>query len=538
MPRSLPFRPTLDRRSLLKAAYGAGLLVAGTGMRGTAFAQGPLPSSFKTNPFTLGVASGDPAADGFVIWTRLAPEPLHPRGGMFVTPVEVQWEVAADPGMKQIVQSGIAIARLELAHSVHVEIEGLAPERDYFYRFVAGGAESAIGRARTFPAAGAKVAQLRFGVAGCQQWERGFYTAWRGIAEENFDFFFHYGDYIYEFAFISIDRDGRALPRLMPKNFFSCFTLPEYRLRYSLYKSDADLQAAHASCPFLPSFDDHEVMDNWAADIDERNSPPEAFLFRRQAAFQAWYEHMPVRRAQLPRGPDILAYRRLRFGELADLSILDTRQYRSSHPCGDGFKDCPEAAEPTRTMMGAEQEQWLADGLRSNNATWQVLAQQVLFSPFDWRSVPWVAASDVPMADLDAWDGATAARDRMMQTLRQANVQNAVVLTGDAHIGLALELKQDWRNPASACVGVEFLTTSISSGGDGTAAMANADKLYAENPHLKFVSDQRGYNRHIVNAERWQADYRAVDQISTPGAAISTVKSLVTEAGKPGLVAS
>jgi alkaline phosphatase D len=538
MFRPGPFRPILHRRSLLKAASGAGLLLSGTALRNVAYAQAPSPTSFKTNPFTLGIASGDPAADGFVIWTRLAPEPLHPRGGMFVTPMEVKWEIAADPGMREVVQSGIAIARLETAHSVHVEISGLASGRDYFYRFVAGGAESAIGRARTFPADGSRVAQLRFGVAGCQQWEGGFYTAWRGIAEENFDFVFHYGDYIYENAFASVDRNGRPLPRMLPANFGACFTLPEYRLRYSLYKSDADLQAAHASCPFLPSFDDHEVMDNWAADIDERDSPPEAFLFRRQAAFQAWYEHMPVRRAQLPRGPDILAYRRLRFGELADLSILDTRQYRSSHPCGDGFKDCPEATGESRTMMGAEQEQWLAAGLRSSTATWQVLAQQVLFSPLDWRSFPWVAASDVPMANLDAWDGATAARDRVMQALRQAAVKNAVVLTGDAHFDMALELKQDWRNPASACVGVEFLATSISSGGDGAAVMANDARLHADNPHLKFFGNRRGYNRHTVTDGRWQADYRVAEQISVPGSAISTVKSLVTEAGNPGLQAA
>lgn len=522
----------LDRRSLLKGACSAGLLVSGAPLVTTAFAQAP----FKSNPFTLGVASGDPAPDGFVIWTRLAPEPLQPRGGMLVPPVDVAWEIATDPAMKQVIQSGTAVARIELAHSVHVEIADLGAGRDYFYRFRAGDAESPIGRARTIPHPGAEVAQIRFGVAGCQAWEFGYYSAWRAIAAESFDFVFHYGDYIYEYSTVAADRTGRPFPRVMPKNFYTCFTLPEYRLRYSLYKSDPDLQAAHASCPFLPSFDDHEVMDNWAADFDKRNSPPEAFLFRRAAAFQAWYEHMPVRRAQLPRGPDLLAYRRFQFGNLASLSVLDTRQYRSRQACDDGFKACAEAADAGRTMLGAPQEQWLAQGLRSSTTTWQVLAQQVLFSQLDWRSHPWLPASDQPLMNMDAWDGASAARDRVMQSLKQANVRNAVVLTGDMHRGVALELKENWRNPESACVGVEFLATSISSGGDGVAIIENADALHANNPHLKFISDQRGYNRHTVTAERWQADYRVVDHISTPDAAVSTAKSYVTEPGRPGLV--
>ena len=347
---------------------------------------------------------------------------------------------------------------------------------------------------------------------------------------------FHYGDYIYENAYAAADRTGRAFPRLMPKNFYTCYTLPDYRLRYSLYKSDPDLQAAHASCPFLPSFDDHEVMDNWAADRDKRDTPPEAFLFRRAAAFQAWYEHMPVRLAQLPRGPDVQMYRRLQFGNLANLSVLDTRQYRSKQPCGDGIKFCADAEDGTRTMIGDKQEQWFADGLRATDATWQVLAQQVLFSPLDWRSYPWLPASEMPLRNMDAWDGAPAARDRILRTLQEAKVRNTVVLTGDMHRGCAFELKQDSRNPNSACVGVEFLATSISSGGDGTEKMENADALRAHNPHLKFISDQRGYNRHTVTSARWQADFRVVSQINAPGAAVSTRKSFVTEAGKPGLV--
>jgi len=529
--------PMFDRRTLLKGAITAGLLVPALPLIRSA----PARAQFDKTPFTLGVASGDPASDGFVIWTRLALEPLEPRGGLAMQPVAVTWEVADDASMQRIVRSGTALARIELAHSVHVEVEGLAPGRDYFYRFRVGSAETPVGRARTLPAVGADLAQLRFAAAGCQAFESGYYTAWRHLAAENFDFVFHYGDYIYEHGFVTVDRTGRTLPRTMPRDFVPCVTLTDYRRRYALYKSDPDLQAAHLSCPFLPSFDDHEVADNWAADTDSKDTPAEAFLFRRAAAFQAWYEHMPVRRALLPRGPDVLAYRRFRVGSLMDVAVLDTRQYRSKQPCGDGIKaNCTAADEPLRTMMGARQEAWFAEGLRTAQAagpaTWQVLAQQVLFARLDWRSYPWLAASDAPLVNLDAWDGASAARDRLLRTLHEAKVTNPVVLTGDMHRGVALDLHLDWREPSSPCVAVELLATSISSGGDGVAVMSNADTLRANNPHLKFISDQRGYHRHTVTRERWQADFRVVAQISQRDQPITTAKSFVVEAGKPGLV--
>jgi alkaline phosphatase D len=435
-----------------------------------------------------------------------------------------------------VIRSGTAVARVELGFSVHVEIEGLEPARDYFYRFRAGGAESPIGRSRTLSLPGAQVDQLRFAAAGCQMWEGGFYTAWRRIAEENFDFVFHYGDYIYEYRVFTADRENRRPPRVMPMDFPTCMNLLDYRRRYGLYKSDPDLQAAHASCPFLSSFDDHEVTDNWAGESDPANSPAEVFLFRRAAAFQAWYEHMPVRRGLIPRGPDILAYRRFSFGNLADVAVLDTRQYRSKQPCGDGVKACRDADAPERTMMGPTQEHWLAEQLKKPQATWQVFAQQVLFSALDWRSFPWAEKSDEPARDLDAWDGASTARQRVLETLHDAKVQNAIVLTGDLHMGLASEIKDDWQNARSPCIGAEFVATSISSGGDGSPSLTNADMLYSGNPHLKFVGNERGYSRHVVTPQRWQTDFRVLEKVSEPGMPISTRRSFVVEAGRPGVI--
>jgi alkaline phosphatase D len=530
MSRRITAGRSLNRRALLKGGLGAGLTLVGPPAYVRAQVQ------FKTDPFSLGVASGDPALDGFVVWTRLAPQPLLARGGVGPLRIEVSWEVADDPGMKQVVRAGTAVARVEVGHSVHVEVDGLEPGRDYFYRFRAGDSESPIGRSRTLPARGAEIVQLRFGVAGCQQWEGGFYTAWRRIAEENFDFVFHYGDYIYEYRAFTADRNNRAPPRAMPQDFPTCYNLIDYRRRYALYKSDPDLQAAHASCPFLSSFDDHEVADNWAAESDPANTPAEAFLFRRAAAFQAWYEHMPVRRAVIPRGPDIHAYRRFGFGRLADIAVLDTRQFRSRQPCGDGVKSCADADAPGRTMMGETQERWLAEELQAPQATWQVLAQQVLFSALDWRSFPFVQPSDSPARDLDAWDGATAGRDRVLRILRDAKVKNAVVLTGDLHMGLALEIKDDWRDETSACVGAEFLATSISSGGDGSASLPNSNALRAGNPHLKFIGNERGYSRHIVTPQHWQADFRVIEKVTSPGLPVTTRKSFIVEADHPGLM--
>ncbi len=514
----------LDRRTLLKGALGAG---AWPLLRAI-----PAHAQIKSFPFSLGVAAGDPGPDGFVIWTRLAPEPLAPLGGLTPAAVDVTWEVSTDENIQRVARSGTVSASAEAAHSVHVEVEGLEPGRVYFYRFRAAGTESATGRARTLPAPGAPVSQLRFASAGCQQWEAGYYTAWRRIAEEAFDFVIHYGDYIYEAAVSVADNHGRPHPRVMPPDFGRCLTLSDYRRRYALYKSDPDLQAAHAACAFLSSFDDHEVANNWAADRDSKKTAGAVFLSRRAAAFQAWYEHMPVRRALLPHGPNISAYRSFRIGNLAEVAMLDTRQYRSYQTCGEPFASCQEAAAPGRTMLGEAQERWLEETLRAAKGTWQILAQQVLFSQLDWRSFPGHHGAG-PQFRMDTWDGASAGRRRVLDILSDARAANPVVLTGDSHKALALEIARDGQDP---CLGVEFLATSISSGGDGKQTLKNQDAIFRDNPRLKFLGDERGYTRHAVTPKRWQADFRAVQKVSTPGAPVVTRKSFIVEAGHPGLV--
>jgi alkaline phosphatase D len=520
---------TPSRRLLLKGLTASGLLLAS----GEALAQRIWTNPvFKADPFSLGVACGDPTANGFVIWTKLAPEPLAEHGGMPMRTLEVAWEVASDESFTQIVQHGTALARPELGHAVHVEIGGLEPERAYAYRFTCGGVRSAVGRGRTFPEAGASPQRMSFGVLGCQRYEDGFFTAFRHAAAENFDFVFHYGDYIYEYR--TIRPGDRQLPvaRVMPGEPDEIYALSDYRRRYALYKLDPDLQAAHASAPWLVSFDDHEVDNNWAGLVpEERGVPPEIFALRRAAAFQAWYEHMPLRRSAIPSGPNIQAYRRFRYGDLTDIAVLDTRQFRSAQTCGDGWQShCIEALAPERTMMGAAQETWLTDGFRGPRARWTVLAQQVMMMRVDREPDP--GATSLHM---DKWDGAPAARRRLLDGLAEAGVANVVVLTGDIHQNWGGELKADFDDPASKSVGVEFVATSITSGGDGEPMTNGGRTRLKKNPHLRYFNNQRGYMRHTVTKERWQADYRVLDRVTAAGAPVSTAASFVVEAGTSAL---
>lgn len=514
-------RALLDRRGLL---LGTGALAAGLALPAIVQAR----DVFKSDPFSLGLASGDPAHDGFVIWTRIAPSPLEPGGGLGRPDVEVRWEVGDSEAMTRIVQSGTATARAALAHAVHVEVGGLEPGRDYYYRFEAGGVRSPTGRAKTLPGPGS-VATVRFISAGCQRYEDGYFTAWRRIAGERSDFVLHYGDYIYEYSGTSpATSSDRPIVRHMPGRPGKCVTLEDFRNRYAIYKLDRDLQAAHASAPFMASFDDHEVENNWAGFASaERGISREEMSARRRAAFQAWYEHMPLRAAQLPRGPEILAYRRFQVGGLMQVDVLDTRQYRSPQACGDGWKTgCTDADRADRTMLGAAQERWLAAGFEASRARWNVLAQQVPIARFDRDPDP--AVSEVHM---DKWDGATAARDRLFSALADARIANVVSLAGDVHQNRASELKRNFDDTNSQTVGVEFVATSISSAGDGQDSPPIAAKAAAANPHLKFFNGQRGYVRHTVTAERWRADYVVLDKVSERNAADQVRTALVVEAG-------
>jgi alkaline phosphatase D len=474
-------------------------------------------------PFQLGVASGEPDASSVVLWTRLAPSPLNAdgQGGMANANVAVDWQVSTTESFATLVTSGTVTATYGTAHSVHAIANGLNPDADYFYRFRAQGHVSPVGRTRTAPAAGTNGRDLVMAFTSCAHYEEGYYTAYRRMAEDNPGLILFLGDYIYEYPATS----GRTRLHLGATEIT---TLADYRRRYAQYKSDPDLQAAHAVAPWIVVPDDHEVENNYA-NMTRADSTPvlttAQWTARRTAAYQAYYENMPLRPAQANNGNSIQLYRRLPWGKLATFHMLDTRQYRNDQACGDGWKLCPDADLATRSLPGNAQETWLLNGLAEKAATWDIIGQQVFFA----RRFNSTGAS------MDSWDGYRASRARIQQGWVDRGNRNPVVLTGDVHRAWGNNLMADYNNANSAIIGTELVTSSATSTGDGDATTAIPD--VGTNPWLKFYSNRRGYIRTTVTPTQMQADFRGVAMVSEHDAPVSTLKSFVIEEGQPGLQA-
>jgi alkaline phosphatase D len=492
---------TATRREFLAVS---GTVAAALALRGLPARRGDPGLRTSAYPFTLGVASGDPSPGAVVLWTRLAPEPLAPGGGMPTKRVAVDWEIAADDGFHRVVRRGGTVATPELAHSVHVAAEGLEPDRVYWYRFKAGGEMSPVGRTRTAPTAAA-TNERRFAFCSCQHFEQGLYTAFQHLADEDLHFVVHLGDYIYE------NGPGRNVVR--PHVGEEIRSLEDYRRRYALYKSDPHLQAAHAAFPFIVTWDDHEVDNNYAGAHGENGAPVAEFLRRRAAAYQAYWEHQPLHASLRPRGPDLRLYRRLPMGDLAVFFILDTRQYRTDQPCGDGMKaDCADAAAASATILGAAQRNWLFDALGASTARWNIIGSQVPIAP-----QARVRDGRIELS-MDKWSGYQVDRDRLLAFLHERRISNPVSIVGDVHVNWLAELRTRYDDPSAPVVGTEFVGTSISSGGDGSDAAGPNDTTLSANPHIKFFNRQRGYVRCLVTRERWTSDYRVVPFVTRPGA--------------------
>lgn len=479
---------------------------------------------FADDPFTLGVASGDPTPDGVMLWTRLAPRPLEPDGGMNGLRTVVTWEVAEDETFRTIAQSGRATAAPELGYSIHADVSGLRPDHWYFYRFTAGGVSSPVGRTRTTPAVSV-VAPLNFAFASCQHYEAGYFTAYRHMAQEKLDLVAHLGDYIYESG-----EGNSQIRRHASKEILS---LADYRMRYGQYKSDEHLRAAHAACPWLVTWDDHEVDNNYAGTHGENGMESvEQMRLRRAAAYQAWYEHQPVRLPRADSWADLTIRRSVAWGSLARFWVLDTRQYRSDQACGDGNKPvpCGDWADPSRTILGEEQERWLYQGLGESRASWQVLAQQIMLAPFD------DAQGAAQRVSMDQWGGYPAARERLLKTVERRAAHRTVVLTGDIHSNWVNDVTVDFTRPGGKPVAAEFVGTSISSGGDGADRSGSVnDRTLPENPQLRWQNARRGYVTCRVTPDTWQTDYRTVPYITRPDAPVSTASSWVVQHGQPGI---
>ncbi len=522
-------RYALSRRRLL-GVFGASAVTALAIPleSGKALAQ----VGFRSYPFQLGVASGDPAPDGFVIWTRLAPEPFEIGYGMPMAPVAVEWEVADAANMRTIVAKGTAIAPPELGHAVHVEVGGLQPGRDYWYRFTVGKERSIVGRARTTPALGAALDRVRFAVSGCQHYESGYYTAYRRLAEDNPDFVFCYGDYIYEGRGNRM-YTGAGGPHENVRQHFGgeIYALDDYRRRYAQYKMDTDLQAAHAAAPWFTVWDDHGIDNNWVGDLDQDGVDPKLFNLRRQAAVQAYYENMPLRASSFPVGTSMQIYRRAAYGQLLNLNLLDTRQYRTDQPCGDKYgASCAEIDAPKAQVMGEAQETWLNEGLNGSKATWNVIAQQIMMMDLDRQ--PEAGRNVNP----DSWAGYSIPRARLLKTIRDRKVGNVVVLTGDEHQNFAGDLFIDSAKAEGAPIASEFVVTSITSGGDGNDQRPDMAKLQAANPILKFNNNQRGYAICDVTPKTFTTEFKVLDSVRRTDGKLSTRAKWALEAGKTGIV--
>ncbi|MFC8143131.1 alkaline phosphatase D family protein [Streptomyces paradoxus] len=506
-----------DRRRFLTA--GAAVLGA------AASAQLWLPASARAaatplpdGVFSLGVSSGDPLPDGIVLWTRLAPDPLN-GGGMPDRVVPVEWQLAEDHRFRKLVRRGTAQARPEYGHSVHVDVRGLRAGRTYWYRFRTSGQLSPVGRTRTAPHPHSSGGSLRMALASCQNWQHGYFTPYADMLDQDPDVVVFVGDYIYEST-----PSATALRR--HEGTGEPFSLVQYRNRYAQYRTDPDLAAMHANAPFVVTFDDHEVDNDFAGEIpqDPDKQPHDAFVARLTAAYQAFYEHMPVRATAVPDGPHIRMYRRLEFGRLARLNVLDTRQYRSDQATSqDGAQD------PSLTMLGARQKQWLLNGLQDSPARWNLIASQIMMAETDLK------VGEGKLWFYDAWDGYQAERNRFLQEFRQ--VRNPVVLSGDRHLTMISDLKEDYADPDSRVVGAEFVGTSISSNGDQDqeAFRKEWDPRRPDNPHWKLLDAHRGYHLFDVHRDRIDAQVRVVDTVRQATATPSTLARLRVRAGRPGV---
>jgi alkaline phosphatase D len=516
----VPPSSSVTRRVVLLggAATLAAASVSSLGTRAAAAA----PSN--TEVFTLGVASGDPTPDGVVLWTRLARRPQAAAGGMTESAVDVDWQVADDERFTRVRASGRTRTGPQDGYAAHVEVRGLPAGGTYFYRFGALGHVSPTGTTRTAPPPGA-LTPLTLAFASCANYEHGYFTAYRHMAREQPDLVLFLGDYLYEQAagtFRAKSGNPRSYGNPEPT------TVEGYRHRYALHHADADLQAAHAAAPWSSVFDDHEVANNWAGAHPETRQRD--FLARRAAAFRAWYENMPVRLPQRPQGAAIQSFRRLSWGALATLHLLDTRQYRDVQACGDAYpSDCAARTDPARSLTGGAQERWLLGGFRTSRARWDVLGQQVFFSQLDLVPGP-------PRGfDEDSWDGYPVERDRIVAGWQQARVRNAVVLSGDVHTHFVADVHARYDDPRSPVVGTELVSSSITSEGDGSDRPPKVTEALAQNPHIRYGIDRRGYLTARFTPDQLRATVRVVDRVTTPGAPIRTAATFTVGDREPGL---
>ncbi|MFF4369333.1 alkaline phosphatase D family protein [Streptomyces sp. NPDC001594] len=530
--------PYPRRRSVVLGAATAALApVAGLAAAPAARAAAGGPA------FLHGVASGDPLPDGVLLWTRVTPAPEAVPGSGLGPAVQVGWEVAADKAFSRTVARGTVTASAATDHTVKVDVRGLRPRTAYWYRFTAGAATSPVGRTRTTPAHDATTAGVRFGVVSCANWESGYFSAYRHLAARtDLDAVLHLGDYIYEYRTGGYPEPPYVVRRHQPEH--EIVTLADYRTRHGTYKTDADLQALHHAHPMVAVWDDHEFAnDAWSGGAENHTPATEGdWAARAAAAEQAYFEWMPVRPST-----EGTVYRRLRFGTLADLHLLDLRSFRSQQArTGTGGVD-----DPRRTITGRAQLEWLKAGLAASNATWKLVGTSVMISPVAFASLP--AHLLAPLAELlglagggiavnpDQWDGYTHDRKELLAHLTAHGVKNTVFLTGDIHMAWANEVPLDMATyPASGTAATEFVVTSVTSDNvddmlhvaPRTLSLVAESAVRSANWHVKWLDmDSHGYGVLDVTTERAQMDYHVLSDKNRPDASTTWSRSYRTLSG-------
>lgn len=486
---------------------------------------------WPADPFALGVASGQPRPDGVVLWTRLNPGLEDFLGSVQHQKVIVRYEVYSDEALRQPLRTGQVGTDAARGWSVHVALDGLAPGRPYWYRFVTGDAVSPVGRTRTAPAPDSDPARLRLALASCQHFEHGWFTAHRDLAAQTLDAVLFVGDAIYE----SSNPLRRVAPGVREHRGGVPHTLAQYRARYAQYRADPDLQACHAAHPWLVTWDDHEVVNDYAGEHDPRGGDPAAFLRRRAAAWRAWLEHMPLRLdgADTAAGQMLRIHHRLPWGRLANLWVLDGRQYRSPQACQDPLRGggrlvlgCDSLADPARTLLGAQQERWLAEGLAQPAPGWQLVAQSTLIAP---------AGLDTPLGRArhsDGWDGYPAARQRLLDAF--AASRDVVALGGDVHMAVAADLRRRAEDRRTPVVASEFVTPSITSTGMREAVLA---RIRADNPDIRHArADAHGYTLLDVTPARVEAVFRTTPHPVRVHSVLTEQARFVVLRGRPGVL--
>ncbi|MFJ2716232.1 alkaline phosphatase D family protein [Streptomyces sp. NPDC087437] len=529
--------PVARRRTFVKAA------AAGAVLAGPLAAALPARAATGAPAFLHGVASGDPLPDGVLLWTRVTPVPEAVPGSGLGPDTEVRWAVAGDKGFTDVVAEGSTTATAASDHTVKADVRGLRPATDYWFRFSAGGTDSPIARTRTAPAADAAVAHLRFGVVSCANWEAGHFAAYRHLAARgDLDAWLHLGDYIYEYESGEFAARGKVVRPHVPAH--EILDLADYRTRHATYKTDPDLRALHHSAPVIAIWDDHEFADNaWSGGaVNHTEGAEGTWTARAAAARQAYFEWMPVRTAV-----EGTTYRRLHFGKLADLSLLDLRSFRSQQAAtGSGSVDGPD-----RTITGRAQLDWLKAGLKASNTTWRLVGNSVMIAPFVIGSL----SADLlrPLAELlglpreglaintDQWDGYTDDRRELLSHLRANAIRNTVFLTGDIHMAWANDVPVDAGTyPLSATAATEFVVTSVTSDNlddfvkvpEGTVSAIAAPVIRAANRHVHWVdTDRHGYGVLDLTADRAQMDYYVLSDRTSPNATSAWTRSYRTRSG-------